>query len=481
MQNSAVKQGTSDHPEGAESAVRPSTRRNREQRIREIIDTARQVFQEDGYAGFAIRRVADRMGITHGNLQYYFRTTEDLLRTALPAYMSQVMEDYTAIANRPGMGAAQRCSALINRIFQNINETDLPKFMVEIWAFASHDAYVAELLDDMQARFRSVFAKLLSELHPTLSSEECLVRAAVIGAQMDGMTIFASHGDYPGRDSVELARVAKRTVKMVMSASAEMLKSEVPLRRSRAFHGATDARVSVFGSDGYLQPALLEMRARQSAQDTPHYRPTAQGKRREVKINEILSTAANLLATEGYANFTLARVARELGILPSALQNYFPTHDDLLRSTADAVGQAYRDRYVEMGKPSSKPALERLCDIAADVFEEICVPGVQQLWIEMFALAQHSEITREIVRSGYTAYRVVCADLIREIDSSATARECLARATLIAALVDGATVLKFGGQFQPVSEDRVFALVMATTALIAQGLVATNDVARAPS
>ena len=102
MQNSAVKQGTPDHSEGAKSAVRPSTRRNREQRIREILETARQVFQEDGYAGFAIRRVADRMGITHGNLQYYFRTTEELLRTALPAYMSQVMEDYTAIANRPG-------------------------------------------------------------------------------------------------------------------------------------------------------------------------------------------------------------------------------------------------------------------------------------------------------------------------------------------------------------------------------------------
>jgi AcrR family transcriptional regulator len=456
--------------------MQPSTRRNREQRIREIIGTARQVFQEDGYAGFAIRRVADRMGITHGNLQYYFRTTEELLRTALPAYMSQVMEDYTAIANRPGMGAAQRCTALINRIFQNINETDLPKFMVEIWAFASHEAYVAELLSDMQMRFRGIFAKLLSELDPTLTSEECLVRSAVIVAQMDGMTIFASHGNYPGRDYVELVRVAKRTVKMVVSASTQMLESEVP-RRPRVLHGSSDAPVSVFGSRGDLQPGLLDLRVQQSAQDAFYYRPTVQGKRREIKINEIISTAANLLATEGYANFTLARVARELGILPSALQNYFPTHDDLLRSTVDAVGRAYLDRYSEIGKPSGKSALERLCEIAADVFEEVCVPAVQQLWIEMFALAQHSDITREMVGSGYAAYRVVCADLIREIDPSATARECLARATLIAALVDGATVLRFGAQNQTVNADCAFELMMEMTALIAQGRVATNDMA----
>ena len=475
MQNSAIKHGTHDHSEGAKSAVRPSTRRNREQRIREIIDTARQVFQEDGYAGFAIRRVADRMGITHGNLQYYFRTTEELLRTALPAYMSQVMEDYTAIANRPGTGAAQRCSALINRIFQNINETDLPKFMVEIWAFASHEVFVAELLDDMQASYRGVFEKLLSELHPTLSREACQVRAAVIVAQMDGMTIFASHGDYPGKDYVELVRVAKRAVKMVISASPQMLESEAPHRRPRVLHGSSDTPVSVFGSNADLQPGLLDLRVHQSTQDAFHYRPTAQGKRRELRINEIISTAANLLATEGYANFTLARVARELGILPSALQNYFPTHDDLLRSTLDAVGRAYLNRYSELGKPSAKSALERLCDIAADVFEEVCVPEVQQFWIEMFALAQHSDITREIVGSGYAAYRVVCADLIREIDSSATARECLARATLIAALVDGATVLRFGTQNQPVNADRAFELMMAMTALIGQGRIATND------
>ena len=374
MQQRAVKQGIPGHSEDGKLDMPPATRRNRELRIREIIDAARQVFQDDGYAGFALRRVADRVGITLGNLQYYFRTKEELLRTALPAYMSGIMEDYTAIANRRGMGAAQRCSALINRIFQNINETDLPKFMVEIWAFALHEAYVAELLSDMQARFRGIFAKLLSELHPTLSSEECVVRAAVIVAQMDGMTIFASHGDYPGRDYAELVRVAKRTVKMVMSTSTDMLESETPLRRPRVLHSSSDTPASVFGSNGDLQPGMLDLRVQQSARDAFHYRPTAQGKRREIKVNEIISTAANLLATEGYANFTLARVARELGILPSALQNYFPTHDDLLRSTLDAVGRAYLDRYAEIGKPSSKPALERLCDIAADAFEQVCVP-----------------------------------------------------------------------------------------------------------
>jgi AcrR family transcriptional regulator len=476
VQKRAVKQGIPDHSEEAKPGMRPTTQRNRELRIREIIDAARQVLQEDGYAMFATRRVADRVGITHGNLQYYFRTKEELLRTALSAYVSQVMEDYAAIANQRGMGAAQRCSAVITRIFQNINETDLPKFMVELWAFAWHEAYVAELVNEMQARFRSIFVKLLSELHPTLTSEECLVRAVVIGAQVDGMTIFASHGAYAGRDYIEFVRVAKRTVKMIVSASPHMLKSETPRRSRTDAHDGSDAQVDGLGSDGYLQSRLLGLRVPQPAQDAFYYRPTAQGKRREVKINEIVSTAANLLATEGYANFTLARVARELGILPSALQNYFPTYDDLLRTTMNAMGQVYLESFAEIGKPSGKPALERLREIVT-LFEETRDPVVYRLWSELWALAQHSDITHEVLRNGYAAYRVVCSDLIREIDSSATARECLARATLIAALADGAFVLNFSAQSQPVSVDRVFELIVAITDCVALGQLAPRDAA----
>ncbi|MFC6310665.1 TetR/AcrR family transcriptional regulator [Paraburkholderia dipogonis] len=477
MQKKAIKQGIPDHSEETKPDMQPATQRNRELRIKEILDTARQVLQEDGYTRFATRRVADRVGITHGNLQYYFRTKEELLRTALSAYVSQVMADYIAIASRPGMGAAQRCSALISHIFQNINETDLPKFMVELWAFSWHEGYVADLLKDMQARFRGIFVKLLSELHPTLTNEECLVRAAVIGAQMDGMTIFASHGAYTGKDYIEFVRVAKRAVKMLVSASPQMLESEAPLRRSHpGAHGGSGAQVEGLGSDGYLQSQLLRLRVPQSTQDAFYYRPTTQGKRREIKVNEIVSTAANLLAAEGYANFTLARVAKELGILPSALQNYFPTYDDLLRTTLDAVGQVYLESFAEIGKPSDKPALERLCEIVT-LFEDSRDLAVYRLWSELWALAQHSDITRELVRNGYAAYRVVCADLIREIDPSATARECLARATLVAALVDGAFVMNFCAPDQPVRMARVFELIMAITARVAHGQIATSDAA----
>lgn len=469
-------QGTSAEFGEAGSNGEPVARRNRELRLTQIILAARQTFQEDGYAGFATRRVADRVGIALGNLQYYFRTKEELLRAALQTCMQETLRDYAAIASQPGVSAARRSSALVERIFHDIHETDLPKFLFEAWAFAQNEPYAAELVDAMYAEYRDLFTKLLSEIHPTLTSDEGAVRASLLIALTSGMMILAHHAADSDKDHAEFVRTTKRAVKMIFATSTLALEGDKPPHRSRK-RQAPDATGAYSDAPG-AERGRFELRTRQAGQDSLYHRPTIQGKRREVKINEIVSTAANLLATEGYANFTQARVARELGMLPAALQNYFPTHAELLRSTIDALMNAYLDRYEEMGRPSGKPALERLCEIVEDVFVEACDASVCRFSFEMLALAQHADVACEHIRRTYSAYRAIYVDLVREIDSTATARECLARATLIAALVDGSVTLMFGTRKQPPQVDRVFELIRAMTIRIAHGSIAvTKDAA----
>ncbi|GAB3630043.1 TetR family transcriptional regulator [Pandoraea terrae] len=480
MQQKTVEQGTFDDHGEARPDSGPGARRNRELRLTQIILAARQTFQEDGYAGFATRSVAARVGITLGNLQYYFRTKEELLRAALQTHIGQIVSDYTAIARQSGVSAARRCSVLLERIFHDINETDLPKFLFEVRAFAQHEPYAAELVDDMYAEYRGTFAKLLSELHPTLTNEQSLARASVLVAQTSGLMIFAYYGGDSDKDYAEFVRMTGRSVKMIVGLSPQTLENEARLHgsRNRQAYGKSSAQVGVFDAEKHVQHRLFELSMRHTGQDALFYsRPTVQGKRREVKVNEIVSSAANLLAAEGYANFTLARVAKELGILPSALQNYFPTHDDLLRSTIDAIMKAYLDRYAEMGKPSGKPALERLCGIVDNALEEARDSRVCRFLFEIIALAQHSDITLELLRRLYPAYRAIYVDLLREIDSSATARECHARATLIAAQMEGATILMFGSQKQRPDMDRVFELMRAITIRIAHGNIGAKGAA----
>lgn len=456
-----------------------SARGNRELRLAQIIRAAQQAFQEDGYAGFGSRGVAGRVGITLGNLQYYFRTKEELLRAALETYVRQIVKDHTAIARKAGVSPTRRCTELVDRIFHDINETDLPKFLLELWAFAQHEPYAAELVEDMHAEYRSAFAKLLSEIHATPTDEPWQIRASILVVQMAGLVIANHFWNDSDKDFAESVRLAKRVVKMTFGLPQQELEGDAALQGSLTSRaaGKSNPHVQMFGSEEHVKHGLFELSTRQTGQDTPYYRPTVQGKRREIKINEIVSSAANLLAAEGYANFTLARVARELGIPPSALKNYFPTHDDLLRSTIGALTHAYVDRYAEMGRPTGKPAMDRLREIVDDAFEEFRDPRICQFEFELLALAQHSDITLDLLRKPYAAYRAIYVDLVREIDSSATARECHARARLIAAQIEGAIILMFCSRKPAPDVDRVLELMRAITIRIAHGNIAAKDTA----
>jgi hypothetical protein len=95
----------------------------------------------------------------------------------------------------------------------------------------------------------------------------------------------------------------------------------------------------------------------------------------------------------------------------------------------------------------------------------------------LFALAQHSDITLELLRRPYSAYRAIYVDLVRQIDSSATARECQARATLLAAQTEGATTLMFGSRKHPADIDRIYDLMRVITIRIAHGNIAANEAA----
>jgi len=70
----------------------------------------------------------------------------------------------------------------------------------------------------MHTRYRGIFAALLSEIRPELTGDESIVRASVILSQMDGMTIFASHDEFPEKDYAEFARLIKGVVKAIVGA-----------------------------------------------------------------------------------------------------------------------------------------------------------------------------------------------------------------------------------------------------------------------
>jgi AcrR family transcriptional regulator len=448
--------------------------RNRERRIGEILVAATEIFRDEGYAGFTTRKVAVKAGLTLSNLQYYFPDKDELLSIVIKNFLQGFLDQYLGIANHSGATAQRRCAALIEQIFEDINQPNVEKFLFETWAFAQHESYVSALVEGAYAAYRDIFEGLLSEINPALSVDECKARALVLTAQVEGMMIFAARSDDSEKDCKEFVRTTKRSVKSIAGLTAttrgiELLDNVHSSEARTLAPAGTGVREGLFGSEKHMRRGRYEIAVRQSSSEPSYLRPTMQSRKREAKINEIIAAAANVLASEGYGNFTLARIAKEVGILTSGLQHYFPTHEDLLSSTINALFSAYYDRWSEMSQPSDKPAIERLCEIFEDVFEEACDPRVCRFSFEMFALAEHSAITHDLLSRSYAEYRQIYVNLVREIDPLASGRECLARATLIAAQLEGLMVYTYSAGRQTPGLDMVLRLFKAISVEIARG------------
>ncbi|WP_197520311.1 TetR/AcrR family transcriptional regulator [Paraburkholderia tropica] len=451
-------------------ALEESTQgRNRANRIAAILAASTEVFCDEGYAAFAARRVAATVGLTLSNLQYYFPSKESLLKATVESFLDGYVQKYRALAQ--GTSSPQkRLSALLDQIFVDVHETDVPRLIFEAWALSQHDVGVSAVLDRVYDEYRQVFARLLSEANPDLPQNECLVRATLLVAQTEGLMIFAFRGGDSDKDNAEVIRTMKRSARLLVSLPLQSAAEtpSVPGLESAVESGATAASEAV--SSGAEKGGRLQLTFPGAASDASHYsRPTKQSLRRAEKMREIISVAADVLSKEGYGNFSQARVAKLAGILPSNLQHYFRTHDDLLHATLHALMTTYLDRYSAISHASGKPPTVRLDEIIGDVLEEICDWQVVGFSFEMFALAQRVEVASELLMRVYRAYREIFVSLIHEIEPEASSRECYARATLIAATMEGLMAYTRKSGASTPHFEQIERFVRSFSALIAQG------------
>ncbi|HHW32648.1 MAG TPA: TetR/AcrR family transcriptional regulator [Paracoccus solventivorans] len=73
-----------------------------EQRIADIMRSAREVFTEKGYSESLISDIAERAGVVEGTIYRFFENKRDLLQRVAEAWYVEMME-----ASEPGFGAVQ--------------------------------------------------------------------------------------------------------------------------------------------------------------------------------------------------------------------------------------------------------------------------------------------------------------------------------------------------------------------------------------
>ena len=149
---------------------------------------------EAGYAALTMRKVAARAGISIGNLNYYYRTKEDLLRDLLEYVINDYLEEFTRRRLIAGQSPEKQLQAVLVFWIEDLGTPETTIFFPELWALGNHDPHIAELVDDLYAKARQPLNELIPQINPTLTKKEAEQIALYMCAAMEGLTVFVGNG-----------------------------------------------------------------------------------------------------------------------------------------------------------------------------------------------------------------------------------------------------------------------------------------------
>ena len=92
-------------------------------RKREILDTALDLFAEEGYEAASLRDIAKRMGITPGLVYHYFDSKQKLFDEAMERYVEECAAGFTSVLRSTDRGIREKVDAL----YDGIDDERLPR------------------------------------------------------------------------------------------------------------------------------------------------------------------------------------------------------------------------------------------------------------------------------------------------------------------------------------------------------------------
>ncbi|MFO0448106.1 MAG: TetR/AcrR family transcriptional regulator, partial [Pseudomonadota bacterium] len=156
-------------------------------RRQQILEAAKKILMESGPEAFVLRDIAEKIGITHGNLQYYFRTRHDLLVAIfdqeVEKYTNSMQESIAATSTRRGRLAAIIDSGLA---VLRTPETALWRMIISM---ADHNEEVSAILKKENDLYEAVLAKELKQIAPKLSPQRRRHVAKIVRAMLDGLAV----------------------------------------------------------------------------------------------------------------------------------------------------------------------------------------------------------------------------------------------------------------------------------------------------
>jgi len=155
---------------------------------------------------------------------------------------------------------------------------------------------------------------------------------------------------------------------------------------------------------------------------------------------QILQTAIEMIADEGYAALSMRALARASGMKLGALQYHFRTSEDMFRAVVAHIDECYQQSFAALTQNDSASLREIVLFILDDDAGESIVSD--KLWPQLWAMQQVEPLVSDLVEDIYASYVAVLEEALVATGSTAPRADAL----LLISMLEGSTIFMGTGR-----------------------------------
>lgn len=153
-----------------------------------------------------------------------------------------------------------------------------------------------------------------------------------------------------------------------------------------------------------------------------------------VRRNQLIEAAISSLHDYGYADTTVARIARKAGVSSGIVHHYFDGKDDLLFATMQHMLQVLRAETLRNLKQAATPRARLSAIVEANFAPSQYSPDVMSAWLALYGSARQSPNLTRILKLYDARLKSNLRDALKKLTGQEKAAEM---AIGVSALIDG--------------------------------------------
>lgn len=176
------------------SAETKGSRRHGQLRAAKILEEAQIIFSEEGYHSLTLRNIAKRMGISNGNVTYYYANKRKLFHALISNNLARYEEAYSDEVKTFPDDPKARIEAHFSYLVKDAQSPKSHRFFYQLWALSSNTADVAQQRDEVYKHFFDQVSNLMSLARPELSNEARRNKSVALMALIEGLNVLYGSG-----------------------------------------------------------------------------------------------------------------------------------------------------------------------------------------------------------------------------------------------------------------------------------------------